>query len=110
MFISFTFFLGIACYLLLDSALKQLSEFLVPLSAPLDLLPVDLLCSCVSLSLQLHNLPFAIVVGLKWMADTILGCESPHKDEVAKYCSSDCLELLREICTPYCTSISLCYL
>lgn len=70
---------------------------------------MDLLCSCVSLSIQLQSLPFAMVVGLKWMADTILGCESPHKDEVAKYCSSSCLEQLRTICAPF-SAFFLCVL
>ena len=106
----FYVFLRIACYLLLDSALKQLPQFLVPFSAPLDLLPVDFLCSCVSLSIQLQTLPFAMIIGLKWMTDTILGCESLHKDELAPYCASNCLEQLREMCTPYSTfRLSSCF-
>ena len=93
--------LYIASFLLLDSAMSHLSEVFQTIVPPLDLLPVDLLCSCVSLSLQLQNLPYTVIAGLKWMEDLILGHKSAHKEEIQRYCSSNCLELLRAACEPY---------
>lgn len=98
-------FIPIACCLFMNSCLKHLHilltdpvcQYFLSESVPLaiSLLPVDLVCSCVRIALQLESIPCEVVAGLFWLSNMVVGDTTHQQDEMLPFCSSQCLNVLR---------------